>query len=274
MIKKNLILFCGCVVILSLFFTSCLSQGVKKVSEEQGYEENSLSIKIETPKYGTIYISGIADKGDSYTRLTVLSYYWFESWAEGWTEVRFAASGNLDLVIDEEEVIAFISSPLTLEYVEDVKIRYRDTIIEGDTGLRQFQGRFDRINAAVLILKDNASLFWDTDREINFPKYTRSGSQEKKGFSYIAEQFFLPEIYGYMDSYISSDKDEKVRVEDVYWNTAYTKKMFPEHFHEVRNSGTWFRDWVEASRLFYMMYMFDELFGQNATGRGIKVIIK
>ena len=158
--------------------------------------------------------------------------------------------------------------------VEDVKIRYRDTIIEHDAAVRQFQGRSDRIAAAVEILKENGSLFWSSEAEIKYPRYSIKGSLKEKGFVNAVQQLFFPELFGYVSPYIQSEKEEFIRADEYSWDAGYTKKVFPEHFHEVRNSGTIYRDWIESKRYFYFLYRYNEVFGKEAVGKQLHLELK
>lgn len=271
--KKNihLIMFlCGILIL----FSSCLSQGVKKVSLDYAESEGLVVAKVDKKDYGTIYISGIVNSAGSGSKFEVVSLYWFNNWAEGWSEVRFAASGSLDISGDEINPQAFIATPIDLIAIEDVKIRYRDTIIEHDTALRQFQGRSDRIQAAVDVLRENGSLFWANEAAITYPRYELRGPQRNEGFVAVVQRFFFPELFGFVEPYGPSNKEDLVRSDEYYWDTAYTKNVFPEHFHEVRNSGTIYRDWVESKHYFYFLYMFDEFIGNKAVGKVLPLKIK
>lgn len=259
-----------------VFLSSCLTQGVKKVSGTVSDLETVQVLKLNDADYGTIYVSGILSSNDagSESKFEILSLYWFNNWVEGWTEVRFSASGTLDISINGKSADAFIAVPIEIVAVEDVKIRYRDTIIEHDAAVRQFQGRSDRIAAAVEILKENGSLFWSSEAEIKYPRYSIKGSLKEKGFVNAVQQLFFPELFGYVSPYVQSEKEEFIRADEYSWDAGYTKKVFPEHFHEVRNSGTIYRDWIESKRYFYFLYRYDEVFGKEAVGKQLHFELK
>ncbi len=261
--------------IVSLFLlSSCLSQGVKKVSDSFSDEENLVILKIQESDYGTVYIGGLTSSSPKGFGMDVVSLYWFGSWAEGWTEIRFNASGHLDAVPEGKEADIFIVSPIELISIEDVKIRYRDTIIEHDAAMRQFLGRNDRIKASVEIIKENASVLWKSESAGKSPFYVVTGVHKNESFVNKVQQFLFPEFYSYLEGYSPSTETEFQRDGEIKWDTGYTKKVFPEHFQEVRNSGTIYRDWIETKRYFYFLYMFDEDFGKNAAGKVFSAQIK
>lgn len=270
MIKK-FVIYASVIAGLLCILCSCLSQGVNKISI--GYEnfEAIRTFKIDKNDYGTIYISGIGEDTGLESSFEVLSLYWFGNWAEGWTEVRFTATGSLSLTLNGKSGTAIVSSPIELVSIEDVKIRYRDTIIEHDNARRQFEGRSDRLQAASDILREHGHLFWKNDAEIKYPSFTLKGKQKDEDFVHAVQNLFFPELYSYIEPYSASGKEALARSGELFWDTGYTKTVFPEHFHEVRNSGTIYRDWVESKRYVYFLYMFEEVFGKEAVGKVLPV---
>jgi hypothetical protein len=79
--------------------------------------------------------------------LNVESYRSFTNWKDGWTDALLSASGTL--VVEKRGKQASVTGTPSIDYPSRATIRYRDTIIEGDAGLKQFANRWDRIGAAV-----------------------------------------------------------------------------------------------------------------------------
>lgn len=178
--------------------------------------------------------------------LTVETYHWFSTWRDGWTEVTFAASG--ELFAENQKGFFTITPgaiPPALEYPQQAQVRYRDTIIEGPEALRLFTNRWERIASTCAFLK--------TDSEPD--------TQSFKIFSSSTERFLFPEVYGLRDGSKKPvpAKENRIQAEGVSWDGEYTQKTFPEQFREVRNSGTLFRDWEEDAPLFYAVYNWEEL---------------
>ena len=55
------------------------------------------------------------------------------------------------------------------------------------------------------------------------------------------------------------ENDRFALVEDIYWNTGYTERVFPEELIPIRNSGMLLRDWEEALSWIYMEYELENI---------------
>ncbi len=196
------------------------------------------------------YLSGTAESfPDEKKTLSIESFHWFENWNDGWTEASFSASGILSLDKNDGSGNSSVLEKPVIEYPASATIRYRDTIIEGDEGLKQAGNRWNRISAASVLLKAEFA----------------SGFPSIKEFRKQAGKFLFPEVYGYQTSYAKTKatKENRVYAEDFTWDLDYSNAVLPADFREIRNSGTLFRDWEEGSELFYLAYGWDRIFSNT-----------
>lgn len=178
------------------------------------------------------------------TVLYIESFHWFSNWKDGWTEARFLASGTL---IEEKSATGprlTAGESFLIEYPEKVTIRYRDTILESDTALKQFGNRLERLQSAVNFLNEKLG-----PDEISF-----------KDFEERVEKILFPEVYGYTEKRV--EKGNTVRADGIEWDTLYSDENIPEELREVRNTGTLFRDWEETSKLFYFWHLREKITGR------------
>lgn len=155
----------------------------------------------------------------------VQSVYWFSNFRAGWTEIRFAASGKLELLpvksngaavakkntlFSEKKAVyqVRVMEDVVLEYPEFASIRYQDTLIEDDRAVRQAANRYERIKAVVDWLKDSGIL--------------------------LSDKALFPQI---------------------------PVGQMPEQFDEVIETGTLERDIEETEALFRLIYAWPELLG-------------
>ncbi|MBN2511035.1 MAG: hypothetical protein JXB03_12195 [Spirochaetales bacterium] len=186
-------------------------------------------------------IIGETDRSNPRT-FSVTSVNMFGNWPNGWTHCRYEASGTYTFVESGNGLWVNVTAPLELWEIEKGEIRYFDTYFRGDNGLHKARQRVDRMKELARFLK--------TDR--HFPKV--SGSMKKKtaygdGFINVQGAFLFPEYYNRKDV---SDIGCLERGET--WDSGYTEKEFPEHLHDLRNSGSLWRDFEEAPQMLLSLY--------------------
>lgn len=165
--------------------------------------------------------------------------HWFNNWRNGWTEAVIPVEGSFVLTKNDKTCSIHSNSGLTFARPIKVKLRYKDTYYENSVAIDIFERRLDRITAVVEWLIEQQSF----------------NCKNQKEFYKNIEQYLFPEVFGYTSAtaQYSREKDFEF-AEGFKWNKTYTLDLFPEHFHEIRNSGTLYRDWIETRELFYTLY--------------------
>jgi len=196
-----------------------------------------------------------ADDGSYDLRVSGLE--WFSNWEDGWTEATFCVTGALRLSPEGDDWVLSRQGDWRIEYPETARIRYRDNVIDGETSTKLLSNRWDRIQAISAYL---------AEKGYQWP-FLKEASRE-----------LLPEIYGYPADYSgakpgASSKAGKARLsraEGVSWNMDYTESRYPESLRDVRNSGTAYRDWIEARDLFVLALEWDRIYINGLKVKEIK----
>jgi hypothetical protein len=198
----------------------------------------------------------------------------FTNWANGWTEGRYEASGNLELrpapsaaggaASKDGEAAAgvtaytlYVTDQPALWSVVEGEVRYYDTYYRGDDGIAKVRARVDRLRELSRILREEFDLA---------PVYRRMrrGSGERQPFQSAVYPLLFPELADgdlapAVAAEVNGSRDELLEGpteigSDIAWSVRYTETVFPENLHALRNSGTIFRDYEEAFELFYSFY--------------------
>jgi hypothetical protein len=74
--------------------------------------------------------------------------------------------------------------------------------------------------------------------------------ETKRMFSLREQRLYFTEE----NQVFESSKGETVEGAGIFWQTAYSEKILPEQYVRLRDSGTLWRDYEEASHLFYTLY--------------------
>lgn len=171
---------------------------------------------------------------------------YFGNWRRGWTEATFEASGRFRLLYQDGRWKGEVVDPPTIGGITSARLRYLDSYLSGDQALEAVRHRMDRIDATVAVVQE------DNDAWFDFPERRKHLFKRERGQSLEGKvgPVLFPEVYGYpagtwKEGPWSSGDGRK-------WDTAYTKSRFPEYLHEVRDTGTLFRDWEEALPLWYL----------------------
>ena len=100
-------------------------------------------------------VSGLVGDEDPPSRLYVTEARLFANWSNGWTEAFMEASGVLVLTRTDGGVTVTAQEPLELWSVTSGEIRYYDSYIIGEDGLRRVTARVDRLTALAQWLRDS-----------------------------------------------------------------------------------------------------------------------
>lgn len=182
------------------------------------------------------------------TEIQVTQAYWFDNWRNGWTEVRFAASGVINVDKKKNRTVYTIVQPLKIEYVEAAKVRFKDTYLVGQDAVKALNNRLSRIESINEVLTE---------------KYE---GKRLEALVLTCGPYLFPEVYKKSMEYLALDKtSNKILGDGTYWNETYTKEKYPEYMWEARNTGTLYRDWEEANDLIYILYNWNIIFCEGQT---------
>lgn len=187
--------------------------------------------------------------------LEVTHVYWFDNWANGWTEARFVATGTLRIDPEEDKLEDYeILTPVKLEYPEIAKIRFKDTYIEDEEGIKALNNRISRIESInEVIVKKYPDLDY--------------GNFEDEAGVYLFPETYKKRKYSDEVEAVGYNKDSEKQFGDgTFWSLEYTKANFPEYMWETRLTGTLYRDWEEGYDLIYILYKWNKLFGEEHNG--------
>lgn len=180
----------------------------------------------------------------------------FSNWAGGWTEGEYEASGLYLLEVSEDGNLFIFreKDPFELWDIAEGEIRYKDNYYRGNDGLWKVKNRVDRIGEVTRWMHDssyfagsyeNPSLFEEDVIMTLFPELHDFDKLEKEGL--LAEDYYNGEDM----------TGEEHKGAGISWRIGYTEAVFPTEFHELRNSGSIWRDFEEAPDLFYSFFNLD-----------------
>lgn len=158
---------------------------------------------------------------------------WFNNWPNGWTRASFPLDGSAALLRTKSGWTLSVEKAPELDEAESASIRYFDTYVRGDEGLREFSRRWDRIRAVV----GDISARVPDSSEFRDPRRL--------------QRYLFPEIYGYDAR--PDPAHAKAPAEGVSWNTDYTKRRFAEPLWALRDGGTLLRDYKESPGLWLLV---------------------
>ncbi|MBN2616988.1 MAG: hypothetical protein JXR64_01610 [Spirochaetales bacterium] len=231
--------------VLILIFASC---STNKVDDK--------SFTFTSPNLPGFSISGIVANEEGIDYLYITSVRMFSNWAGGWTEGFFEASGRYQLEKSGNNYKLTEIDPFELWDIVSGEIRYHDNYYRGDDGVWKVKNRVDRLKELCRVLTI----------DMGFNKY--SGNLEKEIYPTL-----FPELYKFKKlevkgllpkSYYESGLEPKtVRANDIKWRVDYTQAVFPQEFWELRDSGTLYRDVLEAPDIFNSLYNLEEFFSRK-----------
>jgi len=164
----------------------------------------------------------------------------------GWNEYRLDLAGSGKLVLSETTARLSVSDEIQAIGISSGRIRRYDTRITGAEALSSLRNRYERILALAKWMKNHEN-----------PPTFNNGDE--------FEEYWKPVLFPEMVSKKKrpanwrQENDQRVRAEDIRWNTGYTERVFPEELWAVRNSGTMLRDWEEALEWIYIEYEWNRI---------------
>ena len=164
---------------------------------------------------------------------------WFEKWSHGWTEADFAAYGSLRLTPKDGGWSVEVLEEPVIESVRWAQMRHWDDGYYDERARDLAERRWLRSRAVA----DHFLEAWDGEEICEWKAFRDR---------YRAE--LLPEAYDRKSPAAAAAGESGEWAEGVVWNTAYTTEQFPEALHEVRNSGTLYRDAREGGAMVYLAY--------------------
>jgi len=208
-------------------------------------------IEITNGKWPGLALRGSVpdtDGGFHLTEARILSTH-----ISGWSEFNYEllGSGNFSSAPGAGGVLRIEETPERVQ-ISSGKIRLKSRRLTGDTALVPLRNRRERILVLTGWMTEwqesaGASTYFDNQDE--FEEYWKSLL-----FPELVSADKRPQKYSALDA-------EWNRADDVKWNLAYTRSLFPEALWEFRDSGALLRDWEEALPWIFMEYSWDTLIG-------------
>lgn len=269
------------VLLLTLIFTSCMHIKEDYKSTHRAYvkewsglnRRETVKLRFIENKNGrnkfkltSIYIPGleiegvVTQKENDYI-LKVFQARLFSNWEHGWTEGFYEASGEYKLIPKDEKRYSIVKiEDFKLWSIKRGEIRYRDRYYREDDGTWRVKNRVDRL----------LELSSVTEQEFKFEKFYNKMNFGKKSFQSEVYPALFPEFYNFKklkktgklhsSYYTRALALEVVKGDQISWRSDYTKSVFPEYMWELRDTGTLYRDAIEAPKLFYSLYNKDTFF--------------
>lgn len=224
------------ILVLILLFSACSTTVV---------EENTFS--FTSPDLPGMTILGITAQEEGREILYITQVRLFSNWPSGWTEGIFEASGKYGLEQTEDGYTLTTLDTFELWDIISGEIRYHDTYYRGDDGLWKVKNRVDRIRELSRILQT----------DMGFPQYVKY--LEEEIYTKLFPEVFNKEVFK-QENYTQL---KYVRGSGINWVDEYTQNVLPEEFWELRNSGTLYRDCIEAPKIFRSIYNLESYFNQG-----------
>ncbi|MBI9097804.1 MAG: hypothetical protein JEY91_04980 [Spirochaetaceae bacterium] len=283
--KIGILIFCT-IILSACTTTETLYQSENSFLTIKGSSGKSIAFLTEkSNKQGlvwteltSVFIPGITIKGSLEKRedgllFAIESAELFSNWNNGWTEAVYEASGTYGFKSINGSEREFLCSEVDQFEFWDItygEIRYYDTFYRGNDGIWKVKNRIDRIRELSRWLKEDKgfhSIYGDFKKDTPYSSAFKDDMEiflfpEKRKFRKLEEENKLTgEYYSALDKpEVIELKGQRKRGSGIYWRMDYTRAVFPEEFHELRNSGTLWRDFEEAPRLFFSLYNIDAFF--------------
>jgi hypothetical protein len=272
--------------ILVLFFAGCFSvaDGAGRVLDGSAFEEKKIAFYRSSIKDGDrvdMEVVEVQNKAGERSVLLslgdfpmmklrgtmpnengeffLLSLEFLGGSVQGWNEYTMDLLGEGSLVLGDNSVLE-LNEEIEKVEISYARIQRHDTRIIGNEALTGLRNRRERVSAVVQWMRS-------LDASEN--------GQSIENFEMYWKPVLFPEVVSKKYSPLdwTREGDIFIKSEDINWNTSYTKRVFPEELHQVRNSGTLLRDWEEALSWLYMEYQWDSIvqcFSQETVLRKIK----
>lgn len=264
MIKKLILIFLLCLSFFSCKTGDTRTQWIYTQGKLEGtfHVDHRNQAILTLPYSSRTEVSGEAfleESGDWVFHTDELSLFY--NWHNGWTESILSMQGVVILkkTGPEDWKLEILEEPRILS-VKEGQIRYKRDRIYGDRA-RDMMSR--RLNRSLALAAMIPPLSADEDYDFH---------HKKKGYyseEYIEdlESFLFPERYGFNQAFPEPEsdlnkKDRYIKNEEVKWDTSYTQMYFSPDLHDIRNSGTLYRDYEEASQLIILCAQWHKIWNE------------
>ncbi|MDR2478678.1 MAG: hypothetical protein LBD48_05120 [Treponema sp.] len=202
------------------------------------------SIIITIAEFPAMKLRGSAPDSDGVFYLAALDYLGGST--SGWNEFRLDVSGGGKLSLNGSAAVLSVSQGMEAVQISSGKIHRNETRITGSKALTSLRNRRERILALTGWMRQREGAPPDLDRD---------------AFEAYWKPLLFPEMVSKKKrpSGWEREGDQRVKAEDVRWNTGYTARLFDEQLGAVRNSGTLLRDWEEALEWIYLEHEWDRI---------------
>jgi hypothetical protein len=173
---------------------------------------------------------------------------------EGWLEIDMETAGNGKFVDNGAAGMNF-SVDGTIETGEITRggIKRRGKMLSGSRAITELRNRRERITAVTSWMKEQAVEKKIVSQE-EFENYWQPVILPE-----TVKKKLRPPLFNELKNNHAKEKNLYVYSEDTWWNTAYTRAIFPEHLWMLRDSGSLLRDWEEASAWFFIDYNWENI---------------
>lgn len=217
--------------------------GVRLEIQDWGDSE---TVTLTSPFLGSgVKILGTLEpvQEDGSRKIALDSLQVFQNWAQGWTQGEWALTGEARLLkAGDSWSLEVREAPEILE-VRTAALRYKDRFLRDDQAQKYLRDRWERIKAGAQLV--SGKWYRSPRGEWNWlpPGWTAQ-------FEELAGKVLFPELYGPEGSPLNGK--EKSDGEGLSWDKEYTAGTFPPELHEIRNTGTLYRDWEEGLGLWFL----------------------
>jgi len=283
---KKAIIFNLLIIILTVFSCKTIAQytSTKKyvITDSSKAPETTLSIKqtkkgkkyaeLSSPLLGWSTLRGqIKNEQNGDLIFEINEIRLFGSWPNGWTEGICEAYGKILFKKNGNSYLTKVVNELEIFEIKNGGIRYLDYFYINNDGAKKVKERIDRSKQLVDFLKErNFDKFYGNPlKDTKYGKSIKKATHiylfpETMGFNNLEKKNLLPEIY-YKNAVSNTDAtDDKAKKKSKYkfaqgylWNKDYTARVFPKNLHELRNTGSLWRDYEEAIQIIFTFYNID-----------------
>lgn len=242
-----------------ILFMEKNSAVILNITDNNGKER----VEIESPLIPGVIISGQLSRETDGIYCYITDVRMFSNWENGWTEGFFEASGKYLFVKDDSSYVIKEVDPFELWDIVSGEIRYYDAYYREDDGLWKVKNRTDRLMELSRVLHKDFNLD-------SFYGHIEKKNSIGKAFTKDVYPVLFPELYDFkkldksgklpIDFYKSVYKNEIVWGNGIKWRTDYTKSVFQEQLWDLRDSGTLYRDVIEAPEIFFSLYNLESFF--------------